>query len=104
MGSCPLSVRLVLTVVTAISSVTMFVALSLSCLLVVSSVSAFPQQLPPGVDAASCPNFPFCGPSPTGAGAAPSANTPALQAHAAAEAAVRAQQAQGPGLVGPSGK
>merc|ERR1711879_432457 len=93
MGSCPLSVRLVLTVVTAISSVTM----------VVSSVSAFPQQLPPGVDAASCPNFPFCGPSPTGAGAAPSANTPALQAHAAAEAAVRAQQAQGPGLVGPSG-
>merc|ERR1712154_80554 len=65
---------------TAISSVTMLVALSLSCLLVLSSVSAFPQQLPPGVDAASCPNFPFCGPSPTGAGAAPSANTPALQA------------------------
>ena len=29
--------------------------------------------------------------------------TQALQAHAAAEAAVRAQQAQGPGLVGPSG-
>ena len=27
----------------------------------------------------------------------------ALAAHAAAEAAVRAQQAQGPGLVGPSG-
>ena len=27
----------------------------------------------------------------------------ALQAHAAAEAAVKAQQAQGPGLVGPSG-
>ena len=53
----------------------MLAAVSLSCLLVLSSVSAFPQVLPPGIDAASCPNFPFCGPSPTGAGAAPSANT-----------------------------
>ena len=54
----------------------MLAALSL-CLLVLSSVSAFPQQLPPGIDAASCPNFPFCGPSPTGSGAAPApqANT-----------------------------
>ena len=54
----------------------MLAALSL-CLLVLSSVSAFPQVLPPGIDAASCPNFPFCGPSPTGSGAAPApqANT-----------------------------
>ena len=56
----------------------MLAALSL-CLLVLSSVSAFPQGqvLPPGIDAASCPNFPFCGPSPTGSGAAPApqANT-----------------------------
>ena len=52
----------------------MLAALSLSCLLVLSSVSAFPQ-LPPGVDPVSCPNFPFCGPSPTGAAPAPQANT-----------------------------
>merc|ERR1711964_192995 len=54
-------------------------------------------QLPPGVNPATCPNYPFCGPAPQGA---PSA---ALAAHAAAEAAVRAQQAQGGGSVGPSG-
>merc|ERR1711892_834129 len=60
------------------------------------AISAAPQ-LPPGVDPAICPNYPFCGPSPQGAPGTPSA------AHAAAEAAVRALQAQGPGVVGASG-
>eukprot|EP00090_Calanus_glacialis_P040470 TRINITY_DN70588_c0_g1_i1.p1 TRINITY_DN70588_c0_g1~~TRINITY_DN70588_c0_g1_i1.p1 ORF type:complete len:107 (-),score=37.09 TRINITY_DN70588_c0_g1_i1:30-350(-) len=63
------------------------------------AISAAPQ-LPPGIDAAICPNYPFCGPSPQGAPGSPSA---ALAAHAAAEAAVRALQAQGPGVVGASG-
>ena len=44
--------------------------LALFCLIV--ATMAFPQ-LPPGIDPASCPNFPFCGPSPSGAPSAPSA-------------------------------
>ena len=41
-------------------------------------VFSAPQQLPPGIDPVSCPNFPFCGPSPAEAPAAagaPAANT-----------------------------
>merc|ERR1711892_663881 len=64
------------------------------------AISAAPQ-LPPGVDPAICPNYPFCGPSPQGAPAA-APQVPGLAAHAAAERAVIAQQSF-PGLVGPSG-
>merc|ERR1712066_660448 len=73
--------------------------LALLLLLAASTFSA--PQLPPGVDPAICPNYPFCG-----AGPAPAQDN-ALAAHAAAEAAVRAQQAQFPvgasGIVGASG-
>merc|ERR1719507_2116216 len=77
--------------------------ISLVLLLAVSSMSAPSPQLPPGIDPATCPNYPFCG-----AGPAPAApQDAALAAHAAAEAAVRAQQPQFPagasGIVGPSG-
>merc|ERR1711964_311322 len=57
-------------------------------------------QLPPGVNPATCPNYPFCGPAPQGAAAQP--QVPGLAAHAAAERAVIAQQGF-TGLVGPSG-
>ena len=47
-------------------------------LLLVSTL-AFPQ-LPPGVDPASCPNYPFCGESPAPAApAAPAANTVSIR-------------------------
>merc|ERR1712061_546421 len=60
-------------------------------------------QLPPGVNPAACPNYPFCGPSPQGAPSAPAQpQVPGLAAHAAAERAVIAQQSF-TGLVGPSG-
>merc|ERR1712234_1119 len=70
-----------------------------AALLLSAAPSSGAPQLPPGINAAACPNYPFCGPSPQ---AAPGA-VPGLAAHAAAEAAVRAQQAQGVGVVGPSG-
>ena len=66
-------------------------------LLVVALAKPAPQ-LPPGVDPASCPNYPFCG-------AGPSAAT----AHSEAERqliALQQQQAAAPaftGLVSPSG-
>ena len=56
-------------------------------------------QLPPGVNPAECPNYPFCGAGPTGA----------ESAHSEAERqliALQQQQASAPaftGLVGPSG-
>merc|ERR1739848_950476 len=79
---------------------------SVSCL--VSVCLSAPQDiLPPGLDAAACPNFPFCGPSPAdipdvpGAAAViaaqqralagpaiPTAIVPGLEAHRAAEAKV----------------
>ena len=91
------------------------------------AISAAPQ-LPPGIDAAICPNYPFCGPSPQGAPALAAqpqvylthilwesllnlfekqkwqilTKVPGLAAHAAAERAVIAQQSF-TGLVGPSG-
>merc|ERR1739848_445831 len=104
---------------------------SVSCL--VSVCLSAPQDiLPPGLDAAACPNFPFCGPSPAdipdvpGAAAViaaqqnvlaqeralagpaiPTAIVPGLEAHRAAEAKVKLQQAQVAhaftGLVGASG-
>ena len=43
------------------------------------AISAAPQ-LPPGIDPAVCPNYPFCGPSPQGAPGAPSAVSALLQA------------------------
>merc|ERR1712051_342353 len=74
-------------------------SLTLVLLLAASSLSA--PQLPPGVDPVACPNYPFCG-----AGPAPVQDN-GLAAHAAAEAAVLAKQAQFPagasGVVGPSG-
>merc|ERR1712029_984920 len=90
--------------IAVVTSPKMLAAVVLCSSLVVITSSAPQGLLPPGVDPVSCPNFPFCGPSPSGAPAAPNAaQSQALQAHAAAEAAVKAQQAQGPGLVGPSG-
>merc|ERR1712168_1024065 len=98
---------------------------SVSCL--VSVCLSAPQDiLPPGLDAAACPNFPFCGPSPAdipnvpGAAAViaaqqkvlagpaiPTAIVPGLETHRAAEAKVKLQQAQVAnaftGLVGASG-
>ena len=107
----------------------MLARVSLLLAALVAAASSLPQ-LPPGVDPATCPNYPFCGEGPAGAPSGQSAvyitiitkvpqcpkgshitithfyyisSLKALAAHAAAEAAVRAQQAQGPGLVGPSG-
>merc|ERR1712183_1009919 len=94
---------------------------SVSCL--VSVCLSAPQDiLPPGLDAAACPNFPFCGPSPAeipaqqnvlaqeralAGPAIPTAIVPGLEAHRAAEAKVKLQQAQVAnaftGLVGASG-
>merc|ERR1712127_690297 len=89
-----------------------------------SVVAAFPQVVyPPGLDPASCPNFPYCGPTPlevpqvpglaahaaaeAQVRAAAALQVPGLSAHAAAEAQVRAAQAQVgnqfTGLVGASG-
>jgi len=62
------------------------------------ATSAAPP-LPAGVNPASCPNYPFCGPAPQGARGAAST---ALAAHAAAERAVIAKHSF-LGLVGPSG-
>merc|ERR1711926_59867 len=102
------------------------------CCLVSLCLSAPQDILPPGLDAAACPNFPFCGPSPAdipdvpGAAAViaaqqnvlaaeralagpaqPAAIVPGLEAHQAAEAQVKLQQAQVAnaftGLVGASG-
>merc|ERR1711994_141323 len=94
MGS---SVRLA-TVVTLVTMKLIIVSVA-ALLLGAAGPAAGAPQLPPGINAAACPNYPFCGPSPQ---AAPGA-VPGLAAHAAAEAAVRAQQAQGVGVVGPSG-
>merc|ERR1711962_321484 len=84
--------------------------------------------LPPGLDAAACPNFPFCGPTPLEVPKVPGAaaviaaqqqvldaervlagpavpQVPGLAAHKAAELAVigRQQQFAAGGVVGPSG-
>ena len=40
------------------------ITISLVLLLAVSSLSAPSPQLPPGIDAATCPNYPFCGAGP----------------------------------------
>merc|ERR1711872_1042910 len=77
----------------------MFTKALVLCALASTIYSA--PQLPPGIDAAACPNYPFCGPAPQAAVANPL--SAALAAHAAAEANVRAQQAQGVGEVGASG-
>merc|ERR1739848_439716 len=87
---------------------------SVSCL--VSVCLSAPQDiLPPGLDAAACPNFPFCGPSPADIPDVPRAaeakvlltHIPGFSAHQAAEAQVKLQQAQVAnaftGLVGASG-
>merc|ERR1712025_157125 len=81
------------------SPLTMISSLVL-CSSIVLLASGAPQgQLPPGINPAICPNYPFCGPSP-----APGTNAQdaALLAHRAAEEAVRAQQ-NFVGVVGPSG-
>merc|ERR1712026_355846 len=94
-------VRLVSVVTTTahINYHTMFTKALVLCALASTIYSA--PQLPPGIDAAACPNYPFCGPAPQAAVANPL--SAALAAHAAAEANVRAQQAQGVGVVGASG-
>merc|ERR1739848_404754 len=87
---------------------------SVSCL--VSVCLSAPQDiLPPGLDAAACPNFPFWGPSPADIPDVPGAaeakvlltHIPGFSAHQAAEAQVKQQQAQVAnaftGLVGASG-
>merc|ERR1711882_11909 len=77
--------------------------LPIAALLLSAAPSSGAPQLPPGINAAACPNYPFCGPSPQGAPSAPSVpQVPGLAAHAAAEAAVVAKQGF-TGLVGPSG-
>merc|ERR1711935_595600 len=86
---------------------TMFTAVLLAASLCVLSSGAPQGVLPPGIDPVACPNYPFCGPSPTSTYMAPShagsqAASQALLAHQAAERAVIAQQ-QFTGLVGPSG-
>ena len=43
------------------------ITISLVLLLAVSSMSAPSPQLPPGIDAATCPNYPFCGAGPASA-------------------------------------
>merc|ERR1712200_271486 len=83
----------VVTVVTSPdTTTTTMITISLVLLLAVSSMSAPSPQLPPGIDAATCPNYPFCGAGPAQA----SPQDAGLAAHAAAEAAVKAQQAQFP--------
>ena len=76
---------------------TLLQMLSLICLAVVLSLAqAAPSQLPAGVDAIACPDYPYC----TGAAAVPYATatlgsaapnplTSVLQAHAEAERRVR---------------
>merc|ERR1712055_73485 len=74
--------------------------------LVASVLGAPKPQLPPGIDPAICPNYPFCGPSPVGAPTqAHSQQSQALLAHQAAEQAVigRAAQFANGGIVGASG-
>ena len=62
------TVRLFAVVTTA----TMLPALLALSALLAGQLQAAPQ-LPPGIDPAVCPNYPFCGPAPAGAPAAPSA-------------------------------
>merc|ERR1712215_433807 len=86
-------------------SLTMLRALLITGL--VASVLAAPKpQLPAGIDPATCPNFPFCGPSPAGAPAqANNQQSAALAAHADADQAVigHAQKFASGGIVGASG-
>merc|ERR1712179_108664 len=80
------------TVVTANSTMLRIILISVFA----ATVLAAPKpQLPPGIDAASCPNYPFCGPSPVGSPSqAQHAQSADLAAHAAAEAAVIGRAAQ----------
>merc|ERR1712179_429838 len=100
MGTVRLSDR---TVVTANSTMLRIILISVFA----ATVLAAPKpQLPPGIDAASYPNYPFCGPSPVGSPSqAQHAQSADLAAHAAAEAAVigRAAQFANGGVVGASG-
>jgi len=82
--------------------------LRLICLSMLVCAALCAPQLPAGVDALACPNYPFCTgaatPYATGTvgSSAPSPLTVELLAHQEAERRVIAQQAF-TGLVGPSG-
>ena len=60
--------------VTVVTLVTMkLIIVSVAALLLgAAGPAAGAPQLPPGINAAACPNYPFCGPSPQGAPSAPS--------------------------------
>merc|ERR1711954_51002 len=90
--------------IAVVTSPKMLAAVVLCSSLVVITSSAPQGLLPPGVDPVSCPNFPFCGPSPVAsAQSINSAHDQALLVHRQQEEAVRAAAAANPAVVGHSG-